>query len=89
MAGHLHLSGYQMAATAAPISPDNLMNGAHHNQHTTTGMMATNRINLPEHLPPQNDYMMSNAKRQRYDGGDGELSSMCAPHMHLPQSKFF
>ena len=87
MAGHLHHSGYQMAATAAPISPDNLINGAHQNPHTTTGMMTTNRSYLTEHLPPQNDYMMSSGKRQRYDG-DGDLSSMCAPHMHLPQSEF-
>ena len=90
MAGHLHLSGYQMAPSAAPISPDN-MSSRHHNQHTT-GMMAAGRSYLPEHLPPHNDYnMMSNGKRQRFDGGsggDGDLS-MCAPHMHLPQSELF
>ena len=91
MSGHLHHTGYQVGS-AAPISPDNI-NITHHHHNATAGsapgsMMSASRAYLPEHLPPQNEYMMSTAKRTRYEGDD---MSMCGATntMHVPQSKSF
>lgn len=83
MASHLH---HPIVTTPQDLSAARSSIG-----HPSMVPVATSRnYHLPEHLAPQNEYMLAAAgKRQRFDHhqpSNGNMSLCAPPHMHLPQN---